>query len=41
VVETEWHFVMECAAYEDICNQYENNLKVDNMHQLFDEDKIN
>jgi hypothetical protein len=22
-------------------SQYENNLKVDNMHQLFDEDKIN
>jgi ATP-dependent protease HslVU (ClpYQ) ATPase subunit len=32
---------MECAAYEDIHNQYENNLKVDNMHQLFDGDKIN
>jgi hypothetical protein len=41
VVETEWHFVMECAAYEDIRSQSENNLKVDNMHQLFDGDKIN
>jgi hypothetical protein len=40
-VETEWHFVTECAAYEDIRSQYENSLKVDNMHQLFDEDKIN
>jgi hypothetical protein len=41
VVEMEWHFVMECAAYEDIRSQYENNLEVDNMHQLFDGDKIN
>jgi hypothetical protein len=41
VVEREWHFVTECASYEDICSQYENNLKVDNMNQLFDEDKIN
>jgi hypothetical protein len=41
VVKTEWHFVMECATYEDIHNQYENILKVDNMHQLFDGDKIN
>ena len=41
VVEREWHFVMECAAYEDIRSQSENNLKVDNMHQLFDGDKIN
>lgn len=29
VVETEWYFVMEYVAYEDICIQYENNLKVD------------
>ena len=41
VVETEWHFVMECVAYEDICIQYENSLKVDNMHHIFDEDKVN
>ena len=41
VVETKWHFVTECAAYENICSQYENSLKVDNVHQLFDEDKIN
>lgn len=41
VVETEWHFVMECAAYEDIHVQYENNLKVENMHHLFNEFKIN
>jgi len=32
VVDTEWHFVMECAAYENIHSQYKNNLKVDNMH---------
>ena len=41
VVETEWHFVMECAAHEDICIQYEDILKADNMHHLFEEDKIN
>lgn len=36
-----WHFVMECEAYEDIRIQYENILKVDNMHYLFEEDKRN
>ena len=41
VVETKWNFVMECATYKDIHMQYENNLKVDNMHHLFDEYKIN
>ena len=41
-VETEWHFVMECAPYyEDISIQYERSLKVDNMHHLCDEDKVN
>jgi hypothetical protein len=40
-VEIEWHSVMECATYEDIRSQYENNLKFNNMHQLFDGDKIN
>ena len=32
---------MEYAAYKDICIQYEGNLKADNMHHLFEEDKIN
>ena len=43
VVETEWHFVMECAAYQDIHIQYEyeDSLKTNNMHHLFEEDKIN
>jgi hypothetical protein len=41
VVETEWHFVMECATYKDIQSHYENSLKVENMHHLFDRDKIN
>ena len=41
VVEIEWRFVMEYAAYKDICMQYENNIKVDNVHHLFDKEKIN
>ena len=41
VVETQQHFVMECATYEDIRIQYEDILKADNMHHLFEEDKIN
>jgi hypothetical protein len=41
VVETKWHFDKERPAYEDIHNSYEKSLKVNNMHQLFDEDKIN
>lgn len=40
VVETEWHFVMECMTYEDIHSQYEGNLKINNLHELFDEEKI-
>lgn len=31
VVETEWHFIMECAAYSDIHIKYGDNLKVDVM----------
>ena len=41
VVEIEWHFIMEYVAYEDIHIHHESNLKVNNMHDLFDEDKIN
>ena len=41
VVETERHFIMECAAYEDIRIQYEDSLRAANMHHLFEEDKIN
>ena len=41
VVETERHFIMECAAYEDIRIQYEDSLRATNMHHLFEEDKIN
>lgn len=26
---------MECSTYEDIRNQFENNLKVDNLSKLF------
>lgn len=40
-VETEWNFVIECAASEDMDIQYEDSLKADNMHHLFEEDKIN
>lgn len=40
-METEWNFVIECAAYEDMDIQYEDSLKADNMHHLFEEDKIN
>lgn len=41
VVETERHFFMECTAYEDIRKQYANILCMDDMQQLFEEDKIN
>ena len=40
-METEWNFVIECASYEDMGIQYEDSLKVDNMHHPFEEDKIN
>ncbi|KAH9320502.1 hypothetical protein KI387_015141, partial [Taxus chinensis] len=40
VVETEWHFVMECSAYDDICIQYENKLKVDGLEELFEGTKL-
>lgn len=41
VVEIEWHFVMECTCYKDICIQYESSLNVDNMHHLFGKDEVN
>ncbi|KAH9288550.1 hypothetical protein KI387_032667, partial [Taxus chinensis] len=40
VVETEWHFVMECSAYDDIRIQYKNNLKVDRLEELFEGTKL-
>ena len=36
-----WHFVMKCANYKDIYIQYERSLKIDHMHDQFNEDKIN
>ena len=41
VMEMEWNFGMECETYKDIHIQYENNLKFDNVHHIFDKDKIN
>ena len=32
---------MKCATYEDICIKYERILKINHMHDKFDEDKIN
>lgn len=40
-METEWHFLTKCTMYDNIWAQYEIILKADNMHHLFDEDKIN
>lgn len=40
-VKIEWHFLIECTVYEDLWAQYEIILKADNMHHLFNEDKIN
>lgn len=40
VVETEWHFIFECAAYQDIRGQYENNLKEGCLHLLFEEERL-
>ncbi|KAH9326408.1 hypothetical protein KI387_006586 [Taxus chinensis] len=36
VVETEGHFIMECLACDDIHIQYENDLKVDKLNELFE-----
>jgi len=33
VVETKSHFIKECAAYESICYQCNNNLKVNKISQ--------
>ena len=41
VVEMEQQFFIECASYKDIHIQYENSLNVNNMHCLFEKDKIN
>lgn len=35
VVETEWHYVKDCTAYEDIHNQHKDSLKVNNIKELF------
>ena len=32
---------MECTTYEDIRIQYEDTLKGDNIHHVFEKDKIN
>ncbi|KAH9297612.1 hypothetical protein KI387_029294 [Taxus chinensis] len=40
VVETKWHFIMECSTYDDIRFQYENDLQVDNLDELFEEAKL-
>jgi len=40
MVETEWRFIFECAAYEDIRNQYEKNLKVGNIIEIFEEARL-
>ena len=39
-METEWHFVMECTAYEDIRNKFKANLQVNNMKELFEEARL-
>lgn len=36
VVETEWHFAMECSVYSDICISYEDILKINNLSTLFE-----
>lgn len=37
VVKIEKHFIFECAMYEDTCIQLENNLKVGNLNEIFEE----
>lgn len=31
---------MECKTYEDIHNQFESNLKVDSLNELFEEARL-
>lgn len=40
VVQTKSHFIIECVAYDDIRTQYEDNLKVDNLNELFKETRL-
>lgn len=39
-METESHYIMECVAYEDIGNQFENNLTVGSLSMLFEEARL-
>lgn len=41
LVETEWHYIMECPAYEDIrVNYRDTTLTVDSLTSLFEEERL-
>lgn len=40
VVETEWHYVKDCTAYEDIRNQYKDTIRVNSIKELFEGPKL-
>lgn len=39
-VASELHLIKECAMYEDIHSQFDNELKVDSFNELFEEMRL-